>query len=87
MLFNEKFNYEFIYPTTHDAVMSIGYFRQRRISFEQKTIRIQLEQQRHLEISNDSDIEFKQLDESFPTPVYIQNEKKDIFYESVSNKF
>lgn len=89
MLFNEKFNYELIYPTTHDAVMSIGYFRQRRISLEQKTIKLQLEQmeqQQQLEMPSETELDFKQLDNSFPTPVYIENERKDIFYESVSNK-
>ena len=59
------------------------------MSNEQKTIKLQLEQmeqQQQLEMPSETELDFKQLDNSFPTPVYIENERKDIFYESVSNK-
>ena len=82
LLFDEKFNNEFIYPTTHDAVMSISYLRRRKISLELKLAKLQTIQQ-----NENYEPDYTQLDEIIPQPVYIHNEKKDIFSETVSNKF
>lgn len=66
--------------------MSIAYFKRRKLSLEEKTIRLNLENQLNLS-EQINELSFAELDQSFPLPVYLEKEKKDIFHETVSNNF
>jgi hypothetical protein len=62
--------------------MSISYLRRRKISLDLKLAKFQATQQ-----NENYEPDYTQLDESIHQPVYIENEKKDIFSETVSNTF
>jgi hypothetical protein len=62
--------------------MSISYLRRRKISLDLKLAKFQATQQ-----NEKYEPDYTQLDESIHQPVYIENEKKDIFSETVSNTF